>query len=313
VGRQLLANRAGAVVTGKVRELWTDRELKIRFNLDAQHFDTLVSDPTSIYDVEVNLNKRSRGFKWFFSFYVTFTADTEDGPAEKAILLLDEPGLHLHALAQRNLLNHFANDFKNQIIFTTHSPFMAPVDELPSIRTVNIAQDTGTTVTNDPTGDERTLFPLQTAIGYDLTQTLFVGDKNLVMEAVSDFWYLITISEYLAESNRIGMPKGLTLTPAGGAQNGMAHRQEGAIHRAPTARLCLNPCSVRPRCLRRGAMNHALLPIRKTLNHTRLDWISQLLEEPASPNLARFGTMREVACQTRACATGAKAEDSYDR
>lgn len=216
--RQQLANRAGAIVTRKIRQLWSDRELKVRFNLDAGHFDTLVSDPNAFYDVEVNLNERSRGLKWFFSFYITFAADTAGGPAENAILLLDEPGLFLHALAQRDLLNHFAGDFTNQIIFTTHSPFMIPTEDLPSIRTVNIDEKTGTTVTNDPTGDRLTLFPLQTALGYDLSQTLFVGERNLVVEGVSDYWYLSSVSDYLREKSSAGLMDGLVLTPAGGAQ-----------------------------------------------------------------------------------------------
>lgn len=216
--RQLLTNRAGSVVTQKIRQLWTDRQLTIRFNLDAEHFDTLVSDPNAVYPVEVNLNDRSRGFKWFFSFYMTFAADTAGGPAEKAILLLDEPGLHLHALAQRNLLDHFKNDFDNQIIYTTHSPFMVPTEELSSVRTVNIDAENGTTVTNNPTGDERTLFPLQAALGYDLTQTLFIGEQNLIVEGVSDFWYLSSISDYLNDQNGSGFPPELVLTPAGGAQ-----------------------------------------------------------------------------------------------
>lgn len=216
--RQQLANRASSVVTQKIRQLWTERQLAVRFNLDAQHFDTIVSDPNAIYPVDVNLNERSRGFKWFFSFYITFAADTEGGPAENAILLLDEPGLHLHAMAQRNLLDLFKNDFDNQILYTTHSPFMIPTEELSSVRTVNISQEAGTTVSNDPTGDELTLFPLQAALGYDLTQTLFVGAQNLVVEGVSDYWYLSTISEYLTEQERTGLESELVLTPAGGAQ-----------------------------------------------------------------------------------------------
>jgi energy-coupling factor transporter ATP-binding protein EcfA2 len=216
--RQQLSNRAGAVVTKKVRELWKDRKLKVRFNLDAEHFDTLVSDPESVYDVEINLNERSRGFKWFFSFYVTFSADTAGGPAEQAVLLFDEPALYLHAVAQRDLLDHFKQDFKNTIIYTTHSPFMIPIEDLGAVRTVNIAPDEGTTVTNDPTGDAKTLFPLQTALGYELSQTLFIGDKNLVVEGVSDFWYVSAVSDYLVEQGGAGLPRGLVTTPAGGAQ-----------------------------------------------------------------------------------------------
>lgn len=216
--RNQLANRASAVITAEVRRLWKDRPLKIRFNLDAHHLDTFISDPNATYDVEVNLDERSRGFQWFFAFYITFSADTNGGRAENVILLLDEPGLYLHAKSQSDLLIHLAKDFKNQIIYTTHSPFMVPTNALDSVRTVNIAEDEGTTVTNDPTGDARTLFPLQAALGYNLAQSLFVGPNNLVVEGVTDYWMLSSVSEYLAEMGRTALHPELTVTPAGGAQ-----------------------------------------------------------------------------------------------
>jgi AAA ATPase domain len=216
--RNQLVNRSGAIVTSEIRRLWKDRPLKVRFNLDAQHLDTLISDPNAVYDVEVNLDERSRGFKWFLSFYVTFTADTKGGSAENAVLLLDEPGLYLHAASQGDLLRHLAADFSNQIVYTTHSPFMVPTDNLDAVRTVNIGQEAGTTVTNDPTGDARTLFPLQAALGYHLSQSLFIGPTNLVVEGVTDYWLLTAASEYLASTGRTGLPKNITVTPAGGAQ-----------------------------------------------------------------------------------------------
>lgn len=216
--RNQLANRAGAVVTAELRRLWKDRELKVRFSPDAQHFDTYISDPNSLYDVEVNLDERSRGLKWFFSFYITFAADTQGGSAESAILLLDEPGLYLHALSQADLLRHLDSDFKNQIIYTTHSPFMVPTELLDAIRTVNIDQEAGTTVTATPSGDSRTLFPLQMALGYSLSQSLFVGSNNLIVEGVTDYWYLSTASEFLASKGHPSLPNNLTITPAGGAQ-----------------------------------------------------------------------------------------------
>jgi len=213
-----LTNRSGAIVTSELRRLWKDRQLKVRFSPDANHLDTFISDPNSVYDVEINLDERSRGLKWFFSFYITFSADTKGGSADKAILLLDEPGIHLHAAGQADLLRHLAADFKNQIIYTTHSPFMVPTENLDAIRTVNIDQDTGTTVSNDPTGDAKTLFPIQAALGFSLAQSLFVGSANLVIEGVTDFWIMSSISEYLYSIGKQGLPKNLTLTPAGGAQ-----------------------------------------------------------------------------------------------
>jgi len=216
--RNQLANRAGAVVTSEIRRLWKDRALKVRFGLDAHHLDTLVSDPNAAYDVEVNLDDRSRGFQWFFSFYITFFADTKGGDAENAILLLDEPGLYLHARSQGDLLMHFEKDFNNQIIYTTHSPFMVPTHRLDSVRTVSIGELAGTTVTNDPTGDSRTLFPLQAALGYNISQSLFVGSKNLVVEGVTDYWFLSSVSSHLADASGVSLDPELTLTPAGGAQ-----------------------------------------------------------------------------------------------
>jgi AAA ATPase domain len=216
--RSQLANRAGAVVTSELRRLWKDRQLKVRFSPDAQHLDTFVADPNSLYDVEVNLDERSRGLKWFFSFYITFSADTKGGSTDNAVLLLDEPGLYLHALSQADLLHHFASDFKNQIIYTTHSPFMVPTEALNAVRTVNIEQDAGTTVSNTPAGDSRTLFPLQMALGYSLSQSMFIGSDNLVVEGVTDYWMLSSVSEYLVGIGKVGLEKALTITPVGGAQ-----------------------------------------------------------------------------------------------
>ncbi|MGR3565050.1 MAG: AAA family ATPase [Heliomarina sp.] len=216
--RNQLANRASAVVSAELQKRWTDRKVKVRFNPDGDDFQTFVSDTAHTFDVDVNLNERSRGFQWFFSFYTAFAADTDKGDKDTAILLLDEPGLYLHAKSQGDLLTHLEDDFENQILYTTHSPFMVPTRHLDWVRTVNIAEADGTTVTNNPSGDRRTLFPLQAALGYDLAQNLFLGGSNLIVEGVTDFWILSSVSEYLASQGRQGLDESLTITPAGGAQ-----------------------------------------------------------------------------------------------
>ncbi|WP_202882944.1 AAA family ATPase [Microvirga tunisiensis] len=86
--RNQLLNRAGALVSKEIRRLWKDRSLKVRFNIDGAHLDTLISDPNSTYDVEVNLDDRSRGFRWFFWFYISFAADTDGGQAQGASCLM---------------------------------------------------------------------------------------------------------------------------------------------------------------------------------------------------------------------------------
>lgn len=215
--RNQLANRASAVVTTEIKKLWKDRALKVRFNVDGVHFDTLISDPTSTYDVEVNLDERSRGFRWFFSFYVTFAADTDNGAATNAILLLDEPGLYLHIQSQKDLLTHWLKDFDNQIIYTTHSPFMVPVQTLDWLRTVNITEADGTTVTNNPTGDARTLAPIRAALGYHYADTLFFAANQLIVEGVTDWWILEAVSTYVVGAGRPSLPQGMAVCPVDGA------------------------------------------------------------------------------------------------
>ena len=217
--RNQLANHASRKITDEIQRLWKNERLKIRFDLDAEDINTFISSPKDNYNAEINLNERSRGLKWFFSFYIAFAADTKGGDAKNAILLLDEPGLHLHANAQRDLLNHFENDFKNhQILYTTHSPFMVPTHKLDVVRTVMHTKEDGATVSNDLSGDTDTLFPLQAALGYDLAQSLFIGPNNLIVEGPTDFWALSSISEYLNGTSRDGLKSNITITPAGGAQ-----------------------------------------------------------------------------------------------
>ena len=72
----------------------------------------------------------SSGLQWFLSFYLIFLVESEDAH-KGAILLLDEPGLTLHALAQEDLSDFFENLSKtNQIVYSTHSAHMIHADHL---------------------------------------------------------------------------------------------------------------------------------------------------------------------------------------
>jgi hypothetical protein len=125
----------------------------------------------------------------------------------------------LHAKGQTDLLRHLREDFENQIVYTTHSPFMVPPDAINIVRTVNIDQDHGTTVSNNPTGDARTLFPLQAALAYHISQTLFGRHSTLVVQGVTDFWILSSVNAHLQAIGKAALPDALTITPAGGAGN----------------------------------------------------------------------------------------------
>lgn len=166
--------------------------------------------------VSLPLRNRSKGFNWFFSFLVWFKKIQED-KTSKYILLLDEPGLSLHASAQADMLR-FLEDLSAdyQIIYTTHSPFAIPSDNLDRVRTV-LETSKGSVISDSiQEKDPKTLFPLQAALGYDIAQNLFISARNLLVEGVSDLIYLETLSGILESEGRRGLRKDITIVPTGG-------------------------------------------------------------------------------------------------
>ena len=238
--RRQIVGRAGAGLTRKLREIWTDRPLKIRFNLDGDHFNTLVCDPMALCDIEVNLNQRSRGFRSFFSFFIMLSASRQDSAAEEAFLLLDEPGLYLHADGQRDLLRHLMEHISNPSIIATQSPFMVPTGDAAAVRAVRFDGEAGATVSDDLTTEEVGASPLVQPSGEErdesasseerssrpaaetsapgaLVTALFGSKPLLVIEHLTDFWYLSAVADHFAAQDGGGLPKNLVLMPAGGA------------------------------------------------------------------------------------------------
>lgn len=218
-----------AIISDELFKYWkTNNNLKIKFIIDKvenkdYYNQTIIDRVLKIRvsnqrtGVSLPLENRSRGFNWFFSFLVWFKKIQEDRN-NTYILLLDEPGLNLHAKAQNDLLK-FISDLSNdyQIIYTTHSPFMIDTNSLNKVRTVYETQD-GTVISDSvQEKDPNTLFPLQAALGYDLAQNLFVSKKNLLVEGISDLIYLSIISNLLQDNGREGLDADITIVPIGGA------------------------------------------------------------------------------------------------
>jgi predicted ATPase len=230
-------------ITKMIFKYWTqNRHLRIQVRADT----ALPQDPPEYragkilsiriynthHEVSVPFDERSAGFVWFFSFLVYFW-QIEEKFGDNLVLLLDEPGLSLHARAQGDLLRYFRQELlPKQVVYSTHSPFMIPADNVLCARTVedvviehrdedgvidNI-EVLGTKVNGDVLSIDRdTLFPLQGALGYDLTQTLFVGKHALIVEGPADLVYLTVLSQRLARAGRQHLDPRWTITPARGA------------------------------------------------------------------------------------------------
>lgn len=214
--RKRALQTAGARLTEEIRRVWNDDRLTIRLDVDGQYLQTLVEDELGI---PVELDQRSEGFRWLVSFFVVFHAQAKDD-LKDAILLLDEPGLSLHALKQqefRKTVSRLAEG--NQVLYTTHSPFMVGSDELDLVRIVEMTdRKAGTKVhTRLAVDDPKSIYPLQAALGYDLAQSMFTHQKNLVVEGVTDLLYVEALNSAFASQGGATLDDGIALVPAGSA------------------------------------------------------------------------------------------------
>lgn len=214
-------NAASARLTREIKEVWRPDPARaeaatLRVKADGQYLKVVVEDDLG---VEVDFDQRSAGYQWLVSFFVVFFAETE-GKHTNTILLLDEPGLSLHGLKQREFRHTISKlSEKNQTLYTTHSPFLVGPDELHLVRVVEMTKyEEGTIVHQTVLGkDPAAIFPLQEALGYDLAQSLFAQKRNLVLEGLTDYWYFDATVRLLADGGFDGPREKIALVPAGAA------------------------------------------------------------------------------------------------
>ena len=171
--------------------------------------------------VSVPFDDRSKGFVWFFSFLTYFSSIEEQEDCD-LVLLLDEPGLNLHALAQHDFLRFIDERLapKHQVIYTTHSPFMINLNHLDRIRTVQDVDDRGTVISSDTlSNDQDTVFPLRVALGHDLAHMLFLAPHCLMVNSASDLIYLQILGEICASKGFQRLDPRWVVIPVGNADN----------------------------------------------------------------------------------------------
>jgi len=216
--RKYQLNAASVQLTDEIRSVWKPSATRpeadrLRLDADGQYLKVVVEDELG---VEIELDQRSEGFQWLVSFFVVFFAEAAD-KHENAILLLDEPGMSLHALKQREFRETITKlAAKNQTIYTTHSPFLVGPNELDYVRVVELNERTvGTKVhTAITSSDPAALLPLQEALGYDLAQSLFAQQRNLVVEGLTDEWYLDGVAALFADGDEIKLNNKIALVTA---------------------------------------------------------------------------------------------------
>ena len=226
---------AGTSISDEMFNFWSqNRDLRVDFRLlgpDPAAADQRLRESNNLmvriwnerHRVSVIFDQRSRGFVWFFSFLVYFS-ELEKGSEHQLVLLLDEPGLSLHATAQGDFLRFIDERLapEHQVIYTTHSPFMVEPAKIDRVRTVEDTDEHGTRVRGDLITDSRdTVFPVHASLGYELARTFLERDVVLVAE-LADYIYLTAMSRHLGQLGRTSLDGRWTIVPVGGLQNVLA-------------------------------------------------------------------------------------------
>ena len=223
---------ASITITDEIFEYWQqNRQLKVEF--DVSQADP--RDPAPLNEgkilhvrienarhrVTVSFDERSKGFVWFFSFlsYFSHLEETESGDL---IILLDEPGTALHAMAQKDFLRFMDERLspRCQVLYSTHSPFMIDLDKLHRIRLVQDMDGVGTVISDDAVHNDReTVFPLQMALGYQMAQTLFLAPHCLMVNSPSDLIYLQVLGDMVTEEYGARIDPRWVIIPVGSTDN----------------------------------------------------------------------------------------------
>lgn len=184
---------------------YKQKDVRLEFDINSTTMSIYIRDKkpdTDEYGYSFQLSQRSTGLRWYLNFYIALKGeDLKQGD----IILVDEPGMYLHPKAQqemRDILNE--ESIENQIIYTTHSPYLIDADNIYQIRLVEkLGADSDDGYNEVSVIRERihhssnidTLKPIMDAIGYSLGSELNLKyQKVLICEGVSDYYYLKALS-----------------------------------------------------------------------------------------------------------------------
>lgn len=219
--RTVLLNSASSKLTKEFKQWWKQGNYVFDLRADGKFFKIWVSDEKR--PEKVVLEARSTGLQWFLSFYLVFFTQTKTN-LKNTIILLDEAGLSLHPLAQKDLLAFFKNlATTNQIIHTTHSPFLVDTNNIDSVKIAYIDNDGYTVISNDLRANsdpkrDTSVYAVHAALGLSVSDIMLNGCQPVIVEGASDQYYRNAIKTYLIASGLFKPSKDIVFMPAGGVK-----------------------------------------------------------------------------------------------
>src|SRR3989338_1138140 len=193
-----LLNRISTTISGDFLEYWNQNkiELIVKSEGDKLLFGAKENGKTDFF----KLNQRSLGFQWFLSFFLRLNVEKKD----KNVILIDEPGMHLHGKAQRDILRVLENKIigEAQVMFTTHCPYLIDPKRLDRVRLVIKDPEKGSRLTEDLHSyvSDESMLPVTTAMGGDKIGTPPLTDKqNVLISGIGDFYFWNAMKRHIKD------------------------------------------------------------------------------------------------------------------
>lgn len=176
-----ILRRVSDLTTNHMKSVWPEwKGIKVTLKENGNNIDAFIEDVYNVFSV----NRRSDGFKRFFTFLLMISAQSRTNQIHDNIIIIDEPEIGLHPKGTEFLRNELCQIGKTNIILvSTHSIFMVDkeitdrhiivekIDEITQLKRVESSNVT----------DEEVVFR---ALGYSVFELL--RKKNIIFEGWRD-------------------------------------------------------------------------------------------------------------------------------
>ncbi len=211
--RQFDKRAASSYLTQQFQRLWTQKKVKFDIDVDGPTLNIFAEDEAIGFPVR--LNRRSTGFRWYVSFAWKFT-HASNGEFANCVLLLEEPGIHLHYTGQRDLLRVFDGlGESNTVLYTTHLASMVDQANPERVRIVE-SKDHHVAITHGVVSAQPApMAVIESSLGLTPDLSGMLGNRKvLIVEGGTDALIINKLSGILSKAGKTGLSEQIYLWPA---------------------------------------------------------------------------------------------------
>ncbi len=204
--RMKILREKSEIVSERLQRHWFKRDIKFEFDFHKQD-----SEIGAAVDSDGSLDPPSRRSQGFCSYVSLFAKLAQLAAKENVLVLLDDPAVHLHPVAQRKILALLEAQ-PYQIVLATHLPFMIDPQHLERIRVIK-RSPAGSQVEQDWDKAQESLLPV-----WGCLVGGFSGKICLLVEGPTDREFYTAASKACRDSGREHLDDDTVVIPAGGSQ-----------------------------------------------------------------------------------------------